>query len=556
MPEGGLARAGVVICAPHGREYVRAHYALRLLAEKLADDGLCALRIDYDGTGDSAGGEEDPDRVASWQASVSEALEFVRRCGVRSVGLIGMRLGATLAAFAAADTDDLGALVLWDPVLSGRAYVTEQRAMSALSFDAPSGLSDGSVETPGVVLGPATARDLRCLDVGTLTGALARRVLVLCRPERDSGVLPGALGQDHVRREVAVGQSELVDVPAPWHALPRETIERIGAWTSEVFTEAPKPVRAPPAAGPTIVSRHAGVDVVETPVFVGPARLFGIATSSPGTNHGPGAIFLSVANTHRIGPNRLWVELARRWAAGGVRSLRFDLSGVGDSPVRTSEQRPFVPWAPQAFDDVMDSARALSPDDPSNVVLVGHSASGYQVFDSGLQLHPRGVISLNPVVSFRPPEVAAGEGRDPRRRSVIDDADMVAAYQARADADPRPSRLREMAWRTRMLAMPRRRSSSWMRDLVRHGVDTLIVCGDRDARPLQLGTSVRGLRRLTRTGRFRFEYLDQLEHGLMISTQRTWIVSLTTEHFLRTFASGAAYQHTELNLQLPWRESA
>ena len=31
------------------------------------------------------------------------------------------------------------------------------------------------------------------------------------------------------------------------------------------------------------------------------------------------------------GPNRAWVELARRWAARGVKTVRLDLPGIGDA---------------------------------------------------------------------------------------------------------------------------------------------------------------------------------------------------------------------------------
>ena len=33
----------------------------------------------------------------------------------------------------------------------------------------------------------------------------------------------------------------------------------------------------------------------------------------------------------RVGPNRMWVELCRHWAAKGIPTLRLDLEGIGDS---------------------------------------------------------------------------------------------------------------------------------------------------------------------------------------------------------------------------------
>src|ERR1051325_66360 len=55
---------GVVLCAPLGYEQVHAHRSFRVLADQLAAAGVTALRFDYHGTGDSAGRDEDPDRLA------------------------------------------------------------------------------------------------------------------------------------------------------------------------------------------------------------------------------------------------------------------------------------------------------------------------------------------------------------------------------------------------------------------------------------------------------------------------------------------------------------
>src|SRR5580700_7842999 len=117
-PPDARARAGVVICPPVGRDYLQAHYALRMLAEKLAELGLCVLRFDYDGTGDSAGDDTDPDRVASWMASIRSALGVVREAGPIALSMVGMRLGATLAGMVAEQEEAIDSLVLWDPAVS------------------------------------------------------------------------------------------------------------------------------------------------------------------------------------------------------------------------------------------------------------------------------------------------------------------------------------------------------------------------------------------------------------------------------------------------------
>ncbi len=128
LPEGNVARAGVVLCPPLGREDLAVHSAYRALAERLAAERIAVLRFDYDGTGDSAGSQSDPARVAAWSRSTATAMDLVRATGAPVVGAVGMRMGATLAAIEAARAP-MDALVLWDPCRTGRSFLRElQRA--------------------------------------------------------------------------------------------------------------------------------------------------------------------------------------------------------------------------------------------------------------------------------------------------------------------------------------------------------------------------------------------------------------------------------------------
>ena len=45
----------------------------------------------------------------------------------------------------------------------------------------------------------------------------------------------------------------------------------------------------------------------------------------------PGVVLLNAGILHRVGPNRLYVQIARRLASRGFHVLRFDLAGIGDS---------------------------------------------------------------------------------------------------------------------------------------------------------------------------------------------------------------------------------
>lgn len=53
---------------------------------------------------------------------------------------------------------------------------------------------------------------------------------------------------------------------------------------------------------------------------------------------------LNAGALHRIGPNRLHVELARQLACAGFLCCRFDLSGIGDSRATGSEEHFWERW--------------------------------------------------------------------------------------------------------------------------------------------------------------------------------------------------------------------
>jgi dienelactone hydrolase len=62
--------------------------------------------------------------------------------------------------------------------------------------------------------------------------------------------------------------------------------------------------------------------------------------SIPAASAGLAVVLLNAGIIHRVGPNRMHVELARSLAAAGHTVLRFDLSGIGDSEPRADALAP------------------------------------------------------------------------------------------------------------------------------------------------------------------------------------------------------------------------
>ncbi len=510
-----------MFCPPLGRDYLLSHYAIRRYAIRLEKLGFCVVRFDYDGTGDSVGKSTDPDRVSSWLGSVSEALHLLRDAGIRWVALAGMRSGALLASTAAERDGSIDGMVLVDPTLSGRSFVSEQRAMAAMSLGVHAKRDDGSVEAPGVVYGQQTVEDLKKLRIGAEGGLPATRGLVLTRrgTSVDSG-LADRLGQDSVVWGEATGQEDLLGAEAPHQRLPLDDIERVAEWVSATAPSAEIPVKVPQRAGATAVADgQEGRQVVERPVSLGPAGLFGIVTEVPGRSTGPTIVFLNVATEPHVGPARLWVELARQWAACGLRSVRVDMSGLGESPTRSGEPE-FVIRLPVNFEDVADIAKAVSPDDPTNVVLVGLCSSAYQALDSAMELRPRGVVALNPVLTFQPPEMLGGHPVDERRRVALPRGSVIQQFSGEGALSGLRKRFPGLGWRIRTLMAFGSRPAAWLKDLTNSGVDLMLVCGDREARPIRQGATKRSTSKLAASGRFKFEFIPDLDHGLLIADHR------------------------------------
>ncbi len=117
---------GVVVCPPVGQEHIRSHRALLKLSLSLASAGFPVLRFDPLGCGDSAEIFPGTDALDRWRRDVGVAIEeLAEGSGVEEIVLCGLRLGASLAAHAIGEHDEVSGLVLWDPVAQGARYVED-----------------------------------------------------------------------------------------------------------------------------------------------------------------------------------------------------------------------------------------------------------------------------------------------------------------------------------------------------------------------------------------------------------------------------------------------
>jgi pimeloyl-ACP methyl ester carboxylesterase len=233
----------VVVCHPWGSEYIHAYRAMRRLTKMLTVKGVHTLRFDYFGTGDSAGDSTAGD-LDGWETDIHSAIEeLADTTGATQISLVGLRLGATLAANVAVRLGAaVNSLVLWDPVVSGSEYLTEMHhsartgwllLKSATTRPADQG---GGHEIMGFPLTESLAAAVKRIDLAAIAPALPRRTLtVVSQPLRSHESLGRALSQRPASLAI-----EYIDSPPSWiewpighplaGSLPIKILQRIVEW--------------------------------------------------------------------------------------------------------------------------------------------------------------------------------------------------------------------------------------------------------------------------------------------------------------------------------------
>ncbi len=406
---------GVVLCHPFGYEGICAHRSMRELAEALASAGVTVVRFDYDGTGDSEGDDRDPGRLAAWVGSIVGACEVLRPL-VSRIDLVGVRLGALLATLATHEAAVDG-LVAIAPVVSGRSYLRELAMIqTAVGLDerGTRGLAEGDREALGFVLTAETVADLGKVDLMQAEPPTAE-VFVIDREDLASvGKWVQRLGCTFIQLP---GYVEMMLDPhkaiVP-HAIVRATVD----W---VVAHASSPGKAEPEL--SVEARMGGV--LERPTFVDD-HVFGVL-AVPENPTGGAVLLLNAGSIHHIGPNRLHVVAARRWAKTGHLVLRMDLSGIGESPARPGEASNVV-YGSHGVTDVLLAAAHLRTLGASSVRTIGLCAGAFHAQKAAAADRAiAGFIAINPLTFFRPTSGAvdfpahqvAGEA-ERYRRSALD----------------------------------------------------------------------------------------------------------------------------------------
>lgn len=118
-------KLGIVFCHPFAEEKLIAHRAMVNMARAITKSGLCCLRFDYMGHGDSDGNFEDA-TVTTRLSDILCAINFLKtKTGVQKVGILGVRFGSMLGALICAKNSEVNPLILISPIIDGKSYMQQ-----------------------------------------------------------------------------------------------------------------------------------------------------------------------------------------------------------------------------------------------------------------------------------------------------------------------------------------------------------------------------------------------------------------------------------------------
>jgi len=191
-PKAATARgAAVLLCCPVGQEYMRSHRAFRQMALLLSRAGFPVMRFDYFGTGDSAGDSHQMS-LDRCRVDVEAAVEELRdMTGVTPVVLVGLRMGANIAALAAPRLTGVAHVVLWDPLTDGMQHLVdilnENPTLSGTIRTADDALRvEGTVGTLGFPLTPRLRKEIGALDLRSTPPAASEYFVVSSSHEEEA----------------------------------------------------------------------------------------------------------------------------------------------------------------------------------------------------------------------------------------------------------------------------------------------------------------------------------------------------------------------------------
>jgi pimeloyl-ACP methyl ester carboxylesterase len=381
----GPLREGIVFFSAYGVEDLATRHSLSRLAAQLSDTGHPVLRFDLPGTGDSLGNWDDAASLPAWVEAGQKAVD-VLLClsGGTSVSLLGLRLGGLIASLVAGKLQTkgqtVGSMALLAPILDGRQHMREWRTLSNSTIP---------LTIAGFPINEELRQAITAITPEQFVSTPAQRVFLAA---------PGTAKylseiESEWRKHTLVtsvpypGLAEHIGNPTMSRP-PAEMFERLREWFGEDQLTAQeieenrfaKTLRTPGQA--TLASNN----------FVEEGEVLDIENGLAGIWCSPNlqtaktiVVFCNAGRNPHTGWARSSVTEARRLAEHGIASLRFDLTGFGDSPPMSEQPLELLyckAGIPQLKAVVDTIEKRHGPD--TKICLVGACSGGYLAFHEAI----------------------------------------------------------------------------------------------------------------------------------------------------------------------------
>ena len=554
-PDTMDCRVAVVLCGPFGHEALCTYRMLRTLACRLALAGIAVLRFDYEATGNSAGATHELDHPWAWRSNTLAALHLMK-CLLPGVpcAIAGVRLGALLALDAAVHHPGLAGVLLIGPPTSGKQFLRELNALHRATEVMASSPPDAIPQALGYPLPPSLTSFINTLELNSAVSTGAEQLLLIDRAERPMGAslldrLTGRANAVDVR--VCPGMADLL-VDAHLAALPDVILDASVEFLSRLARSGAArrlPSAIPPelSLGATAIMPVDGPSgsVSETLTFIdADHQLFGIVTKprAGAPRRDQQLMLVSSGSNPGYGPNRLYLNLARRLASAGMSVLRLDISGIGDSLPHGGAPDNVV-YPANAAADLKAAADFLLASDPAPVTAGGVCSGGYHaMLASKVGVPLSGMLIINPL-RFAPVTSAPLEERQTMTIAEVQrygrSARTSKAWVKLLTGQVNVRRivgvfLERSVARIRQLAREALRHTRWhvaddfgweLERLAERGIDSLFVFSARDPGAALLAEFAgSAARSLEREGRLRIIEIPDADHTFTLVHQQIRLI--------------------------------
>lgn len=405
----------VLIVPSLGMEQLRGRYDLRILAERLAAEGIGVIRWDLPGTSNGilSKGAEKLDFLTRFQKRLVEAVGSLKsNAGVADVVVVGRRIGALLTAACGGSLSAEGIVqtILWDPCVSGRGFLRELKLRESARL--PESLRSQDVISTSLFEADGFAFD------NDVYNAIYGLRLSECSPPGIVDVLS------------PVASTELASIAEKWRSerraanvgltlLPDSGMD-VSVWEGpcrcgETITSIVNSIKCSqiPLRGESIQNRvfekklkntvrfeppNLNIKLVETAIRGGSNnQLFGIyATSVFDVPISQAVLLLGTGAEPCAGRGDSNAKLARTLAANGLPSMRMDFSGIGESALM-SNTRDNVAYDAERAIEVAKMAKELRElSKPVSIVVIGICTGGYFGIHAAASGSIDRVIAVNP----------------------------------------------------------------------------------------------------------------------------------------------------------------